>query len=474
MALRDKIPAIVEHIKANFEETVGYQRDLINILEGNLLSYVLQVMKRELSPKAYERSKGRVPAINVLSRLVDKLSQLYIDAPTREVAVKNVVDSELLDVYESSTGVNSRMDFANRLYNTNKRFAIEPYVEDGVPLFRVLAANEFIPFSDHPKDKTKMTVFIKFGEIYTDDYMPLEQKLGKSTFYLYSDDEVIKITGAGEEIEIEDNPDGVNSYGVIPFIYARNSYIDLIPQRDTDTFTMATLIPLIFSDLNYATQFLSHSVFYGIDIDVNNLEMNPDAFWQVSSKNGEGKSPSIGTIKPEVDIDKVLASIKEQLYMWLDSKGIRASGFESANTASGIAKVIDEADATSARRKQLNKFIEVEARLWQLVKVMHEVWVRSGEIKERRLFSKDFYVDVNFGSLEPVTDTKKELEEIKLKLDMGLISKRMAVKESNPMLDDEQIDALLKEIEDEKKSNVETMQQTFQGDEGGEDTELKV
>lgn len=451
--LKEKLPEILEQIKNYFNQTVVYNRVLIDIIEGSLLPYVEAAMKKELSEKAFERAKGRIPPLNILLKVVDKLTHIYSESVYR--STDDQIDKELLSYYEKSCNINTQLDEANRLYNTNKYVAVEPYLEDNYPRLRVLPANKFIVYSDDKLNPTQMTVFIKIMELPKNRYQSIDEQMEKTIFYLYSAEEFLIIDGKGniyyDKMKELGNEDGVNVYGVIPAVYISQSKIDLIPMKDTDTYNMSILTPLIFSDLNYCIQFLSHSVFFGIDVDVANLEMNPDSFWEVTSKPGENSKPQIGTIKPEVDITESIQNIKEQMSIWFDTKGLKTNTNVqgSVDNLSGIAKLIDSADTTEARKRQSLVFKQAEDDLWYLISKMHEVWAMNGQIEERRLFSKEFEVAVEYSDLKPFVDIKTKLEEIKLKLDNGLISKQKALKEANPDLTEEQLDELMTEIENE-------------------------
>jgi hypothetical protein len=475
--LKEKIPAILKHIEKYFSDTVGYQRDLLNIIEGGLLPYVLAELKRELSPKAYERIVGNVPPINILLSLVDKLSTLYTGGVRR--TTQNETDKELISYYEKEFDLNGQMAFGNKMLNTNKYFAIEPYLqyptnseEESIePKIRILPANKFIVYSDDPVNPNSPTVFIKIAQYVNGDYMSATESMEKSIFYLYSDTEFLPINGKGEiQPDHLGESNGVNPYGVIPFVYGVASDIDLIPIKDGDTYRMSLLAPKTFGHLNYVIGFQCHSVIYGIDLNVGDIEMNPDVFWNFHSKEGETSKPAIGTIKPETDIDKATALLKEQLSVWYESKGLKVNMSGNVdNSASGVAKLLDMADATEARRKQINIFKKVEHNLWMLIEVMHKYWVQNGLIEERRLFSEEFEVNVDYDILKPVVDDKQKLEEIKMKLDMGLTSKFRAIKEANPTLTDDEINKLITEI---SKENQEAMKK-FQDNQQLNNTDAK-
>jgi hypothetical protein len=307
-----------------------------------------------------------------------------------------------------------------------------------------------------------MSVFIKFMGTVQKEY-PKTDKEGRvlvggeveirniDQYYVYSGEEFLIMDADGGITGYQPNP-----YGAIPFVYCNSSATELIPTPDSDNLQMAILIPKLLTDLNYASQFCSHSVIYGIDIEVQNLEQNPDSFWVISSKEGSDKTPSIGTIQPTVDSDKVIALIETQLGMWLDSKGIKssASGVLGSGNISGISKLIDEGDSSSVTKKQTNQFVDFEDDLWDLIQTMHGYWASTQQLAEiAGDFSIDFEPTIKFEEHKIIEDNKTKLDEIKLMFDMGITTPRMALKKLNPSFTDEQIQTILDEINAYKQDN---------------------
>jgi hypothetical protein len=462
--LNTLVPELLSYIQVMYQNQVIYSRKLMDIYQGNLLKYVEESLALELNPRALARSKGRIPPINVLNKVIGKLSKVYIEPAIRD-AGDNSIDQELLAYYEDKLDVNNQLATANELLNLHKYFAIEPYINNGVPSMRVLPADKFLVWSDNSFDPTAMTVFIKFMGSIT-KVVPTTDKNGVviknaenvvrevALYHVYSDESFMIMDADGVVSEYRDNP-----YGKIPFVYCSSSSFELIPTPDADNLAMAVLIPKLLTDINYATQFQSHSIVYGIDIETSNLDNNPDAFWVINSVEGEGKKPMIGTIKPEVDIDKVITLISTEMSMWLDSKGIKVGSIGQANVdnaASGIAKLIDEGDASSIGRKQVNLFRKYESDLWNLIVRMHGYWASSQQLVDvKQDFSLGFKPAVTFAENKIVVDTKTTLEELKIMFDLGLITPKQALFKLNPDFTDDQIEQLLAEIKvvkDEVKS----------------------
>lgn len=462
-SLQNMIPQILDYININYQNQVIYNRKLLDIYQGGLLKYVEESLAIELNPRAFKRSKERIAPINVLTKIVDKLSRVYSEPVLRD-AGQNEIDKKLLSYYETQLDVDNNLQSANELLNLNKNFAIEPYLDnDGKPAMRILPADKFLVYSDSPVDPNAMTVFIKFMGVMQKD-APVVDTNGAKTqnannavkevehFYVYSDDEFMIVDADGVMHEYQPNP-----FGCIPFVYGKSSPFSLLPIPDADNYAMAILIPKLLTDLNWAVQMCSHTIMYGIDVDIKDLEQNPDAFWMVTSSKVEGAKPELSTIKPEVDSDKVLSLINAEMAMWLDSKGLKTGSVGTAtvqNAASGVSKLIDEADSSATHRKQTALFRKIEYALWDLISKMHNFWVATQQLKDQsQAFSMQFNPTVKFGEAKVVVNTKEVLEELKIQFELGLITVKQALQKLNPDLDEKMIDELMAELEAEAEKS---------------------
>lgn len=471
MALAAQTKEILQNIKVFQENTVVHQERLLTMYEGQLLEFVEESLRDELEPSAYLRARKRIAPINILTKLVNKISKVYNNGVVRSPKVDNALDQTLIEEYEDSMDINNLMSYANRLLNLHKYCALEPYVDQGTIKMRVLAGNQFTVWSDDPVNPDKPTHCAKFmGRItkkleYVDDKgrresEPEDVLKEVALFYVYTAQEFIIIDSDGEVryelMAAMGLEDGINPLGTLPIVYIKSRSSKLIPYPDTDTIQMTTLIPKLLTDLNYATMFQSHSIVYGIDVDPTGLSGNPDSFWVINSKDGEGKSPQIGTIKPTVDIDKVLTLIKNSMAMWLDSKAIKPGSLGSLDAetaASGVSKMIDEADTTEVRKEQAEILRAAERELWPLIKFFNN---EVEGVEEQRRFSDDFAISIEFGEQKPLETIQDKLNIIKMKLDLGLISKKQALRIIYPDFTEEEIQATLEEAQEEKRSNLLT------------------
>jgi len=456
MALRDELEMIGSVYKDKADQ-LAHNETLFNIYEGDLLSYVLADLKEQLSEKTYQQIQYRVAPINVLKRLIDKLSKIYIRSPKRELDGGSEKDAALFTWYQERMQVDVGLSLANEFFNLFKTAALEPFVYRGVPKLRVIPSDRFFVHSTDKVNPMRPTHFTKIMGEYKN-----EKDETHTALHTYTDTEFFAHNEEGEvldDVMAELSNQGVNIFGRIPFVYINRSRHDLCPISDTDTLAMTKLIPVLLSDANYATMFQAFSIIYGIDLDQEGLVQAPNALWMFKSDPDSDKKPEVGVIKPELDTDKCLDLIKAQLSFWMQSRNIRPGSIgelSTENMSSGISKAIDEMDTSEDRQKQVPYFMEAEAELWELIiHHMHPVWMREPDFQNKVTFSHGLQAKVNFPEQRALVDSSKQIADEKLKIELGIQSRRGALKEIYPDWTDKQVDERLAEVELERTVNIE-------------------
>lgn len=449
------IPDILEWAESVQSQYNCNNEDLLDIYEGNLKQHVEDSMQRELNPNAFESAKQRIAPINILKRTVDKLAKVYSQGVEREASPAG--DSNLVSEYEEMLDIDNKMSSGDSMLNLLRSVAFEPYVRDGKPKLRVLNSSQFTVWSNDTFDRTNPTVFIKFMGTNKKETVVDEEVCERqvNVYVLYDRDEWVRIESDGTVLQRK-----MHGAGRIPFTYMNLSSTKLVPKPDIDSKCMAILIPTLLSDLNFASKYLSHGIRYGIDVDIDNLEGNPDAFWNIRSvQDGENNSPQIGVLAPSVDIDKVLNLTKEELVMYLEARSLKVgSSGKFENNASGFAKLIDSADVTDVRKENMHRFKAAERDLWGLISVMHNLWLDNEEITDPDLikrFSKDFAISIKYGDLAPIIDPQEKRDNIEFKLKNKLTTRERAIRDANPELSKDEQDLLIKELQDEGEADQE-------------------
>jgi len=467
--LRDKshIKEILTQIKSDTNlNRIKEDSDRYCIYNGKLKEIIREAIQKEfLLPETVKDMAARIIPINITQKIITKLAKVYISAPKRKSIDGNEDDQDALDFYVTEMDFNRKMNHSNNMFKLHKHVSIEPFIDSkGKPKLRILPSQTYSLFSDDKRDPTNPTVFIK--------HIKFDIDLEKEIHEMWTDEDFVMVNGNGEilidQMMALNNPEGINPYGVIPFTIIRDSDDLLIPIMDDDLKSMQIAINLLLTDLAFATKYASWSIFYTIGVGTEKISFNPNSVIALDHQAGTDK-PEIGTIKSELDSDAMLRQVEALVSMLLSTKGLSVgtvSGQIQANNAtSGIAKILDQAETIEDREVQASFFEDAEKEFW--FKFAHNilpVWMESGEIDKEyaKPFSQDFELSIIFPEQKVMLSKKEHLELIKQKLEMGLMSFRDAVKETNPELSDLEIDDFIANIQKEKLDNVKFFQRNMQ------------
>ena len=473
--IMSQIQSILDHIR-DTEEARRYNAALIDIHEGNIRPYVESSIRAVTSAEAANIASNVSVILNPLRRLTQKLSKVYTEEVTRQT--DNEINQDIIEYYEDTLGLNRTLQNSNELFNLNKYFFLEPYLLRGVPGLRLLTSDDFIPYSDNTIDPTIPTIIIKplgtAAELEPED----SSQPGHVAVYLLTSAVEVLIVDAERNIRfdlmrgrgltaIQVDEDGResevvvgNPLGFIPGVFGSDDQRSLIPKPDTDLLPMAIDASVQFTNLNYATLFLTHSMFYGVDLhdgSVENLKSTPNTFWNLKTEPGrktQGGSAEVGVLTPEVKLTDNIMAIEQKLALWMSSRGLRpnsATGTLTAeNFSSGIARLIEEADAISIYREQIQLYRKIEDTLWDVIRRVHNFWVTNGLLAdENRGLTDDLQVRVQYTVAQPQYSEETLTDLLEKQLNNRLISRRRAVIRLNPDLSMDEIDDLLEEITSE-------------------------
>lgn len=444
--LKDDIEWMLAIINSKKPQLEFNQR-LFEIMEGNLLKYVLEALKSQLSANAYETASKRVVPINILRRIVNKLSKLYSSSPKRKTELDS--DQELVDFYSLDGALDRDYGNHNLNFNSYKYSALEFFIEERQLKQRAIPATQFIVCSNDKVNPLKVTHYIKFMGKYE------KQQNGKTIlvdrYWAYTNEEFLSFDSQGEVIsEDTDLVEGINTFGIIPMNYVSTSDNLLIPLQDDDLFQMAVNIPVKLSDLNFAQQFQSHGIIYVKNADNANLQVSPNTIWELNSRYPD-KEVDVGTIQPQVSVTEVLDLCRFEISMWLESKDIRpTSAGQSQNDLSGLSLLIQNADIAENRKQQEQVFKQSESDFWKRLSTIHNTLVRSNLIDMRQMFSSDeVKVSVEYEMHKPYEPIIDKVNRLKIEVDSKFLSRYSAIKELHPDWSDTQIEEELEEIDEE-------------------------
>jgi len=456
MALRQEVDGLLEYARS-YEPYLAAHKEAYEIFEGDLLKFVMAELQKQFEKESMQSVQYRTAPINVLRKMVSKLSKIYSSEPMRSFSDGNTPtdsDLSLLEFYEESYKLDAKFSIANKYFNLFKSTFVEAFLDNGVPRLRAIPSHRFLVKSNDPINPMKVTHLMKL--MGTDSE-------GKNIWYIYTDKEFLPVNSDGEILKgvlvASGNPKGINPYGKINGVYINRSDSELMPRPDSDLLTMTKLIPVLFTDLNFAVMFQCFSVMYGIDVNFDNVRMSPNAFWSLKSDPKSTKDPKVGILKPEADIDKVLNFILQQLTTWMSTRNIRAGSvgqISQDNALSGFSKAIDEMDTSEDRKEQVTFFEDAEEELFDLtMNYLHPVWRKDPSFENRLQFSKGLKVCTEFpDQVEEEPDSVIIDNQIKL-VDKKLTTRKRAVMEIHEMTEKE-AEEFLAEIDEESTMTIVT------------------
>jgi hypothetical protein len=205
-------------------------------------------------------------------------------------------------------------------------------------------------------------------------------------------------------------------------------------------------------------------------LKIEKIEKSPNSFWnfKTDSKN-ENAKPEIGTIKSDVDIDKVMSFIKQTFAFWLETKGVRIGSLNNvdAGNMSGIAKIIDEMDVYEIKKQQINYFKKEEKELWNLLAVMNNYWVVSEPEYDGLIVGEDFSPTIVFDEPRPEIPRVTEFATVNAEYLGGYMEAKDAISILYPDLDQKEIEERAENLD---KVNKRDMDGTSQDDDNNTGT----
>ena len=457
--------------------------------------YIQEKLKQEFDLDSVTEMR-QINSINLTKRIVDAESSVYDREPERMFsgASDNELD-QINNLYHYSKA-NSKYKIANRYYNLQDQGTIYVIPQNGYVQLRPLPTHAFdvIPDCDDPEKAYAYilnTWDLDLRNSYQRQNVTSEQqryKLNDNMNSTIADDSdrqkamkrlivwtpeiTYTMDGHGEiKGEILENP-----IKRLPFIdFALEKDNQFFVRRGSSTTQFAIDMGVILSDI--ATTNRNQSFGQGVvtsETQPKMVKTNHNKWlWLPMNPDRPELKPSLDFVNPNADVMSGLELVKVLINMFLSSKGLDTSvisGDAQINSASsGIEFLLRMIDKFQASQDDFDIFRWVE---WQAYTLMRDWSNVSQEFNEGPLALKDDLkiatisdsvdFDIKFAGPEAIKSDKEKLDEIERKLDLGLISQKMAVMEFHEVEEDK-----AEEIMQEVNGGMDGQDQEAEGDEIG-------
>ncbi len=427
-------------------------KNLADMYKGKFKELLLKRISTEFKKESNQLEIfNRVLPINITKRVTDKIAAAYKEDPTRELEFENQTDQDIFSYYQSIIDFNEIGAIVDRYVNLHKECLVWPYfnLSKNVPMIKVLRPWQYKIYSIDKQNEESTDVVVIPDKFNSED-----------VFKIYTSDQII-ITDKNGNVRSDimgyyGNPEGINPYNKLPFIYVRNERDEAMTYPDESFKDMSLFIPILFGDLNYAIKYQAFGMIWGRNVNEELIERAPSAFLNLVAHDIDSNvPPEVGVIKPDVDISETLDSAVKQLGLWLNSRGIRPSAISSQGESfsSAISKMIDEADVTGIVTQNQKIYRKYEKDMFDyMLKYGHPVWNKEPFSQiPKTSFSFDNSVITTFKEPKPYLTINEVIDQqIKL-LDASLVSKEHALRTIFPQFKDDKIQSMLAEVQPEQQ-----------------------
>jgi hypothetical protein len=384
-----EVLSIIEEIEspANVERK-RHEFRAKQVEEGGLEVYVQNELKK-IFPKTWE--SYHVAHYSVLKRIVDALSKAYKVPPLRQLATPQ--ESAAYGTLVKEAMLDEEMKKLDRTYNRHNYALIGATVQNNAYTFLTYSPFEFdVIFNDLNELECVIisvppkSAITKTGRYFFDTKLAQsgsDNEGQNSRFYALWTKEnhvLIKYTKKDQSRgnifyqPIDNNPNYINPFGVIPFAYVPiahdGNYPHTLPTADqTIVFNALLSIYLTSGSMQIGQLVLKYPQDQQMDMVVSGLMT---AIKLPQSKNPDDPSTEASYISPAPNMEGHKDSIMTYLTMILDERGIASTSVESGNNT--FTSALDRLLASESVREIVEEnqmmYSKVESYLFEIIKAI--------------------------------------------------------------------------------------------------------
>ncbi len=448
---------IVAQLISDVESDQNKQRKIreykaFKIMEGDQLTYVKE-RNQEIFPETYGYMRNS--NVDIVGRVVGKLSQSYSSKPKRLLAVEG--DQKRYDEIVDQIGIDTIMQEFDKTYNAHYEVGAWISYDDDYenPYFaRVLKPFEF----DRVVSKRGVTevVIVSFptddvtGNHYGDATHQLIQDENEDTedcvYAMWTDEQHVIVRRHKKDLHflpIPGNENNINPIGRIPFVFMQKG--NSTYQQTTNTLSEKSVewnsqnsVLLSYLDLIYGTWVLSHDDEQTLDV----LKKGLYSFVKLPQR-ANGATTTLDHVSPSPDINAAREVLKEQLMSILEDHGITGTTGVNQSFNSALERMIANADLTKYIKSMQMKYKRVEQEIFDIIS--------ATEFAAQSHVFQDDSLTVIYQDEKPIHTEKEKLDNVKALLDLGLISKVNALMKLEPNMTLEQAEEQIEDANNEAK-----------------------
>lgn len=499
--------AIIAEVTGN--ENLGRKNEMLRrheIYRDKNRKWVIHALAQEgYKETTLAQMQNRAANISVCRRIINKLARTYVGGVERkcEVASDQKTLDQLVKVLDFNTAQKKldrfRQLFKNALiYFYPCKSAMEVRPDDGMPLWEI-KAKAMAPWqydaiedmadptramcyilTDFPEREQFITVnanYARGAQGYRDPGFSTSQGDGrdqiiadnpadkgkeKREFVFWSAKYHFTCDDKGEIIPLKSGENNLNPIQMMPFADVHEDQDgNYWAEGGDDVIEGSVLINKLLTDGNYIafTQGWGQLVISAPEIP-KKLQGGPDNAFIFETKP-DTPEPKVYFATSNPNLMQWLESVRMHLAMLLTTNGLSprsvSAKLDATTISSGIAMLIENSDVDEETKDTQSVFRAAEPVEWRIVTAWQTLY------GERKLLIKDLAevppmkeptkIALKFLQIAPPITEGEKLDAMKKRKEIGIATTKDLIKLDNPDLTDEQVDARMEELTEEKKAN---------------------
>lgn len=497
---QDQVKDIVKEIQGDNEvNRRGLVKRRHDVYNDGGKAFLIEKILKEFGKDALEEM--RLTPINLLKKIVDKRAGIY-RRPPRRVA-ENPQDQALLDYYTRELSFNELMQKANRylVLASNCTVYFRPHM--GKIKSCVVPAYQY-SIVPNEVDQTIPEVFIFSSFVQEGRVAPDSAPLPATGVQSLNEQRGFK-----QEGDLVASNEKSSEFTAQKYLFwtaeqqfttdkAGNLYLDP-SMGEEQVFNPIKTLPVInvardrdneawapqgedMVDLTIALQMgwtdvMTIAKHQGFSILTITSEEEPKkltigvnrAVWLKTSP--QGPQPSIGYVQGNSPLAQYKELLTELMGLLLSTNNMDPGsiGGKAKTFTSGFHALIAAADSLEAIEADKPIMLKAEHESWNVIAKWHNWMFDVGQLDQEAAqlgkFSEQFKPVIVFSDIKPIESDDEKISRVEKLINMGLVTRKNALRMLNPEMNEETLDATLAEIDQEKAGNVAKMQEMFsQGD----------
>jgi len=490
MALsKDEIIKIIEDISGT-EET--QRKELAerrqNIYDDGGQVYLIDSLEQEFGKDAI--AEMRLAPVNPFKKIVNTISAVYDSEPVRRTELPK--DQEIVDAYVKEQQLDSVVfPKLNKYYNAFANAPIMIAPKDELPMPMVLPGWKYSVVTD-PKDPMAASTYIlsiipKRGDVKKSTRQlsatghnsvsvnnadkDVDESKENEFHIFWTDEEHFMVNG--NAVKQEDDPanekEGNNPIGVLPFVNITRERESFWSTQGEDAIQITMLIQKAWTDVFTVVKEQGYGkliITSAVKPEMMTFGTNKAAWLQTKEGQPTPTAEYLTSGAPITETKELILDLQKQLLITYDISPATMSG-DAMMASSGFQQLLLMSDTLKSVKRQQPTFSSMERQYWKIKARWHN-WMLDNKLLRKDFaamgkMSEDIEVGLTYRNPMAIESTTEIINEIKELSDIGMITEIEKVKKLHPSMTDEEAEAHLLLLKEEKEARMKDMQKAMGG-----------